>query len=300
MTAACLTACGDSASTADTEKTESNSSQAQSESVADSESKTESTADSESKADSKADTSSDSDSSTTEEKQEEKEVLLKIENYESDQLRSYTVYSYNYDAGEHKYIRTTTNHKISGQNETEESGDITDYNEELKVICSYFSQTKQISDKFEYNQDGKVSKRTSYNSNGTIREYVVYEYGNDVVTETTYGNDNKVLQTKKKEYSDNKLIKESTSPMGFETVYKYNDKGELITKDSTNDVIAHESYKYEYSGDNGYKQTVTRTEPDGKTYVSEEKTYNGKGQLINTTRLKNHYMTKYYYGKLPK
>ncbi|MBQ1903922.1 MAG: hypothetical protein II168_06105, partial [Ruminococcus sp.] len=176
--AACMTACGDSASTADTEKTESSSSQAQSESVADSESKTESGADSESKPDSKGEASSDSDSSNAEEKQEEKEVLIKKETYMGNDLSERCTYSYEYDKSTGHYIRTEQKESSSIQKPgTMETSYISknEYDKDMTLIATY-NEAGQLTLKNELNENGKVSKSTRYTKTGAVQGYHLYEY----------------------------------------------------------------------------------------------------------------------------
>lgn len=254
----------------------------------------------ESSSDTASESSSKSDSSKAEEKQEDKEVLLKEEYYEANTLRSYNTYQYEKDAQSGHYIRTEKNGIFHSKDSVEEKvRGISEYDENQKIIAEYYPENKKIKAKYEYNGEGKVAKCTRYDAKGAVSGYTEYEYTDSRVTGKSYSKDGALTQTRISEYSNGKLIKESTTPNGMETVYTYNEKGNLIKKQSTNDVIALENYEYEYYDDGGYKQTIKRTNPDGSTFVLEENIYNSKGQLTNKNTLKGHYERKYTYGKLP-
>ena len=307
--AACMTACGDSASTADTEKTESSSSQAQSESVADSESKTESGADSESKADSSAsDSSSSSDSSKAEEKQEEKSVILKVETYdENNKLYEVRKSNYEYDEKTGHYICTEMISEIDNQGKAsaEKLGTLKyEYDKDLNPISVINTSNGKVRWQYEYNDKGQQIKGTQYSTtNGSIEEYRLYEYdgNNKCIKETHYNSDGKVSMVYNREYENGKIAKVKLEQGGIitESVYTYNDKGHLIQIKSNNKAVQTIDYEYEYYDDGGYKKT-TKTTWAGDTVVSQVDTFNSEGK--NTTRYypSSPKTEKYTWGKLPK
>ncbi|MBP1537354.1 MAG: hypothetical protein ILA17_05755 [Ruminococcus sp.] len=309
LAAACLTACGDSASTADAEKTESSSSQAQSESVADSESKTESGADSESKADSKAESSSDSDSSNAEEKQEEKEVLLKEETYDSKkQLTEYTTYTYEYDEASGHYIRNamhaTLNNDSPATMNPETPWGKDEYDKDMKLLAKYDGKTGKQTYKYEYDGNGNRIKYTRFDeTTGNVLESAQYEYNADgnCVKEIRYNDKGEIDVTTTREYSDGKKIREKNESKagGYDNVYTYNEKGDVIRVDTTAFTkTTYDEYSYDYYDDGGYKKTYKRF-VDGKNVGTQMDTYDSKGNQT-LKEVVNGITTKYYYGKLPK
>ena len=306
--AACMTACGDSASTADTEKTESSSSQAQSESVADSESKTESGADSESKADSKAEASSDSDSSKTEEKQEDKDVLIKTETYASNkQLTEYTTYTYEYDEATGHYIRNamhaTSSIDNTGTMNPEKPWGKDEYDKDMKLLARY-SKTGKQTYKYEYDENGHRIKETRFDEKtGKVSESAKYEYdadGNCVKT-LMYNNDGEVDVTITREFSGDKKVREKfeSKTGGYDNVFTYNEKGDLIRTDTNPpSKTTYDEYSYEYFDDGGYKKTLKRFE-NGKNTDTQTDTFDSHGNHT-IHEVVNGVTIKYYYGKLPK
>lgn len=306
--AACMTACGDSASTADTEKTESSSSQAQSESVADSESKTESGADSESKPDSKSDASSDSDSSTTEEKQEEKDVLIKTETYASNkQLTEYTTYTYEYDEATGHYIRNamhaTSSIDNTGTMNPEKPWGKDEYDKDMKLLARY-SKTGKQTYKYEYDENGNRIKYTRFDeATGNVLESAQYEYNADgnCVKEIRYNDKGEADVTITCEFSNGKKTREKheSKAGGYDNVYTYNEKGDVIRVDTAAfSKTTYDEYSYDYYDDGGYKKTYKRF-VDGKNVGTQMDTYDSNGNQT-LKEVVNGITTKYYYGKLPK
>ncbi|MCR5479652.1 MAG: hypothetical protein K6F27_07310 [Ruminococcus sp.] len=237
--AACMTACGDSASTADTEKTEGSSSQAQSESTADSESKTESGADSESKADSSAsDSSSSSDSSKTEEKQETKHKMLsKIETFDENNTLIYLqeyVYTTDTASGNIECVLTQTGKRIAGNPVTAQSQKNISryvYNKDLQVVAVYGGSPQKLESEYSYDENGKLVKRIDYDNKGELNLTVVYERSGDgeVVKETQYNRKNEVHRLI--EYENGNKKKETYKTTGYVTQYTYDGSGNLIKQD---------------------------------------------------------------------
>ena len=237
--AACMTACGDSASTADTEKTEGSSSQAQSESTADSESKSESTADSESKADSKADASSDSDSSEAEEKKEE-EKLIKVEHLtpSGELIYSQTLEYVKNDKGEVLNSKfTITGDPKKSKASIKESAARYEYDDNYKH-CKYYNEKNEMSSEWFYDDNCKIIKSISYSS-GRVDKTYLYEYNNN-------GNKTKAVQYDGTEQDRSKVVT---------TTYTYNDKGlvqkESIVADKNGDKLYSDIvYEYDANGNN--------------------------------------------------
>lgn len=314
MAAACMTACGDSASTADANSSSkadsssavSDSSSAASESTADSSA---SSSESENKADSSAsDSSSSSDSSKTEEKQEEKEVLIKQETYASDkQLTDYTTYTYEYDEATGHYIRNSVHASSSVNNpgtmNPETPWGKQEFDKDMNLLASYGKTGKQTY-KYEYDDNGNRIKDTRFDeTTGNVLETTQYEYNADgnCVKEIRYDNKGEVDVTITRGYSDSKKTREKyeSKSGGYDNVFTYNEKGDLIRTDTNPpSKTTYDEYSYEYFDDGGYKKTLKRFE-NGKNTDTQTDTFDSHGNYT-IHEVVNGVTIKYYYGKLPK
>ena len=312
--AACMTACGDSASTADTEKTEGSSSQAQSESVADSESKTESTADSESKPDSKADAISDSDSSKTEEKQEEKEVLLKVEHFTPSGELIYTQtreYVKNNKGEPVPSKFTITGDITKSQAASKESGARYEYDDNYKH-CKYYNGKNEMSSETFYNDEGLKIKSLMYKS-GRVNDTYLYEYDNNQnITKETYyfGTQDEYISMRVTTYSykDGKLVSEHTDNK-FQTgksasadkTYEYDSNGNVVRTTTVDSVGNKTIVSSTYDAKNNCTSSKTESLIAGSMTVASdfhyEYTYNADSYVKVTlpkTKVKNNYGREYY------
>ena len=264
--------------------------------------KTESTADSESKTDSKADASSDSDSSNAEEKQAEKEVLLKKETYMGNDLSERCTYSYEYDKSTGHYIRTEQKESSSIQKPgTMETSYISknEYDKDMTLIATY-NEAGQLTLKNELNENGKVSKSTQYTKTGTVQGYHLYEYDNDgnCTKDTYYNSKGKIQETYSYEYSNGKKTKEKYESNGVvnENTITYNEKGDIVRVEYNKD--RYVDYTYEYTNEGGYKKTI-KSKLNSNVSTIEE-TYNSNGDIVIRYTPHIPETMKYYYGKLPK
>ena len=311
IAAASLTACSESASTAETSKTESSSatdsSSSVSESTADSSSESESKSDSES--DSKADTSSDSDSSTPEEKQEDKDVLIKTETYASNkQLTEYTTYTYEYDEATGHYIcnamHATSSINNPGTMNPEKPWGKDEYDKDMKLLAEYDVKTGKQTHKYEYDENGNRIKYTHFDeTTGNVLESAQYEYNADgnCVKEIRYNDKGEADVTITREFSNGKKTheKHESKAGGYDNVYTYNEKGDVIRVDTAAfSITTYDEYSYEYYDDGGYKKTYKRI-IDGKNVGTQIDTYDSNGNHT-LKEVVNGITTKYYYGKLPK
>lgn len=297
-----LTACGESASTADTEKNETSSSQ--SETTADS-SESDSSTDSGNASDSesKADTSSDTDSSQAEEKQEDKDVLIKEETYAGNDLSEKITYSYDYDKASGHYFCTIKKESSSIQNPgTMQTSYVNknEYDENMTLLATY-NEAGQPTSKNELNENGKVSKHTQYTKAGAVQRYNVNEYNKDgnLTKVTYYDSKGTVQETYSYEYTNGKMTKERYESNGVvnENTLKYNEKGYVVKSENAGNKNRYIDYEYEYFDDGGYKSTVKSTLNGNVTTVVN--TYDSNGNLV-LNESPNGFVHKYYYGKLPK
>lgn len=311
MAAACMTACGDSASTADTEKTAGSSSQAESDTG--SESKTESTADSESKADSKAEASSDSDSSEAEEKKEE-EKLIKVEHLTPSGELIYTQtreYVKNNKGEPVPSKFTITGDKTRSQAASKESAARYEYDDNYKH-CKYYNEKNEMSSETFYNDEGLKIKSLMYKS-GRVNDTYLYEYDNNQnITKETYyfGTQDKYISMRVTTYSykDGRLASEHTDNK-FQTgksasadkTYEYDSNGNVVRTTTVDSVGNKTIVSSTYDAKNNRTSSKTESVIAGSMTVASdfhyEYTYNADSYVKVTlpkTKAKNNYGREYY------
>ena len=291
MTAACMTACGNSSSISDVKSSSTpDSSLSVPESTADSESKTESTADSESKADSKADTSSDSDSSTTEEKQEEKEMLIKVEHLTPSGELIYTQTREYVKNDKGKILNskfTITGDPKKSKASIKESAAKYEYDDNYKH-CKYYDDKNEMSSEWFYDDNGDIIKSISYR-NGRVDKTYLYEYNN-------IGKKSKAVEYAGTEQDRSKVIT---------TTYTYNDK-RLIQKES---IVAENNgtklnsnvvYEYDANGNNTkiikqYNVGTSMNSTDTFTYTYDDHNNCTKKIVETAAKGMNPSKTEYKY-----
>ncbi len=313
MAFACMTACGNSASTAETSKTESSSATDSSSSVS------ESTADSsasssESVSDSKSESSSSSDSSTTEEKQGEKEVLLKVEHFTPSGELIYTQtreYVKNNKGEPVPSKFTITGDKTRSQAASIESAARYEYDDNYKH-CKYYNEKNEMSSETFYNDEGLKIKSLMYKS-GRVNDTYLYEYDNNQnITKETYyfGTQDKYISMRVTTYSykDGRLASEHTDNK-FQTgksasadkTYEYDSNGNVVRTTTVDSVGSKTIVSSTYDAKNNRTSSKTESLIAGSMTVASdfhyEYTYNADSYVKVTlpkTKVKNNYGREYY------
>ena len=198
------------------------------------------------------------------------------------------------------------------------------------VIIESFDSGRIV--EFIYGTDGKLYEKRYYYGEGMLSDYVLYEYHENGALRAEKGYRSNGLPTYEAAYSERGIItlkntffyssvlevcREKTeyydeegriireldrdgSSSIADTLYSYDDRGNLVKSEKTADGVLKERITYEYDGMNNmtrnYKEIYGSS---GSAPLTEEYTYeyNGKGQLVRETHAQSglNYVTSEYY-----